>query len=152
VKHDQYSLELVLAPSFVDISASGDVTTRNQQITRLLLKEISAVSMEQKVASVRMFGDLAVVNGTYILQHRVNGQAVDEKGIFSHVFQRVRTNWQCINSQRTVVVEQAVTPAKKKQQSKSSAELPFHIPLIHPGAKSDQQQPPPQSDAVPLPH
>src|SRR5258708_3092751 len=49
VKHDQYSLELVLAPSFVDISATGDVTTRNQQITRLLLKESSAISLEQKV-------------------------------------------------------------------------------------------------------
>ena len=74
VKQDQYALELVLAPSFVDISAAGDVTTRNQQITRLLLKESSPISLEQKVASVRMFGDLAVVNGTYILRHRANGQ------------------------------------------------------------------------------
>jgi hypothetical protein len=143
VKHDQYALELVLAPSFVDISATGDVTTRNQQITRLLLKESSAISLEQRVASVRMFGDLAVVNGTYILQHKVNGQPVDEKGIFSHVFQRVRTNWQCINSQRTVLVEQAVQAPGKKKQAKSSAQLPFHIPLFHEGAQpSDQQKPP----------
>ena len=31
-KRDQYGLELVLAPQFIGISASGDVTTRNQQI------------------------------------------------------------------------------------------------------------------------
>lgn len=152
-KHDQYALELVLAPSFVDISAAGDVTTRNQQITRLLLNENAPVSLEQKVASVRTFGDLAVVNGTYILRKRANGQTVDEKGIFSHIFQRVRTNWQCINSQRTVVVEQALQQAKKKQ-AKSSAEFPFHIPLLHEGDKSSPppQQPQPQSEAIPLPH
>jgi hypothetical protein len=37
-KRDQYGLELVLAPQFIGISASGDVTTRNQQIAQLLVK------------------------------------------------------------------------------------------------------------------
>jgi ketosteroid isomerase-like protein len=156
VKHDQFALELVLAPSFVDISAAGDVTTRNQQISHLLVSETAPVSLEQKVASVRTFGDLAVVNGTYILRKRSNGQAVDEKGIFSHIFQRVRTNWQCINSQRTIVVEQALSAQQKKKQTRSSAEFPFHIPLLHEGAKSNQpaqeQQQQPQSETVPLPH
>ncbi len=151
VKHDQYALELVLAPSYVDISAAGDVSTRNQQITRLLLKENAPISLEQKVASVRMFGDLAVVNGTYILRKHDSGQTVDEKGIFSHIFQRVRSNWQCINSQRTIVVEQPLQAPGKKKQARSNAEQPFHIPLLHPGAKSDQPQQN-SSDSIPLPH
>jgi len=32
---DQYGLELVLSPLFVDVSASGDITTRNQQLADL---------------------------------------------------------------------------------------------------------------------
>ena len=30
--HDQYGLELVLSPLLVDVSATGDITTRNQQV------------------------------------------------------------------------------------------------------------------------
>ena len=37
-KRDQYALELVLAPQYIGISASGDVTTRNQQIAHLFVK------------------------------------------------------------------------------------------------------------------
>src|SRR5271165_3865805 len=36
-KKDQYGLELVLSPQFIDISSTGDVTTRNQNIARLFL-------------------------------------------------------------------------------------------------------------------
>src|ERR1700726_4785931 len=37
-KRDQFALELVLAPRYIGISASGDVTTRNQQIAHLFVK------------------------------------------------------------------------------------------------------------------
>jgi len=33
---DQYGLELVLSPLFVDVSAGGDITTRNQQLAQRL--------------------------------------------------------------------------------------------------------------------
>ncbi len=35
-RHDQYGLELVLSPLFVDISSSGDVTTRNQHVVQAI--------------------------------------------------------------------------------------------------------------------
>jgi ketosteroid isomerase-like protein len=124
LKHDQFALEGVLSPAFVGISAEGEVTTRNQQIARLFVKDsedADAISFEQKVATVRVFGDIAVVNGTYILRYARGGRTIDDKGIFSHVFQKTRTRWQCINSQRTFVVEQAAA-------TKKPGVLPFHIP------------------------
>lgn len=134
-KRDQYGLELVLAPQFIDIASNGDVTTRNQQIARLFLKEIgSPAQLKQKVVTVRMFGDLAIVNGTYTMQKHDNGALVEERGVFSHVFQRVRTAWQCVNSQRTVVVEENLTKSKKKNNNPSPAELPMHVPLVYKGA------------------
>jgi Domain of unknown function (DUF4440) len=135
LKHDQYALEGVLAPSFVDISAEGEVTTRNQQIARLFLKDTDAISFQQKVASARTFGDIAVVNGTYILRYTREGHTVDDKGIFSHVFQRAHNRWQCINSQRTFVVEQ---PANRRPSA-----LPFHLPGSRSGASPPK---PPASD------
>lgn len=134
-KRDQYGLELVLAPQFIDIASNGDVTTRNQQIARLFLKETgSPAQLKQKVVTVRIFGDMAIVNGTYTMQKHDNGALVEERGVFSHVFQRVRTAWQCVNSQRTAVVEESLTKPRKKNNNPSPAELPMHVPLVYKGA------------------
>lgn len=124
---DQYALELVLSPLFVDIAASGDVTTRNQQLAQLINGEDKTVHLEQHIVTVRMLGDVAVANGTYVLHHKINAGPVDEKGIFTHVFQRMHNGWLCVNSQRTVLREEG--PATKTKK-KSESELPFHIPLF----------------------
>jgi ketosteroid isomerase-like protein len=125
-QRDQYGLELVLSPLFVDVSASGDITTRNQQLAQLITGEDKTLHYEQRVITVRLLGDIAVANGTYVLHHKVNTAAVDEKGVFTHVFERLRGGWVCINSQRTVLREES----NAKQKKPSTAEFPFHIPLF----------------------
>lgn len=151
-KRDQFGLELVLAPQFIGISATGDVATRNQQIAQLLLKGAGPDSLEQKVVSVRFVGDVAIVNGTYVMSWKTDKGPVLEKGIFSHVFQHVRTNWLCLNSQRTVVAEttKQVAAAQEKPKSKSSnAQLPMHIPLVYKGPNSTQPPPAPGTGQPP---
>ncbi|MGO9318421.1 MAG: nuclear transport factor 2 family protein [Terracidiphilus sp.] len=128
---DQYALELVLSPLFVDVSAGGDITTRNQQLAQLITGEDKTLHLEQKVITVRMLGDIAVANGTYVMHHKAGSAQVDEKGVFTHVFERARGGWMCINSQRTRLPENT-SPKSKKQ---SNAEMPFHIPFI---GKSDK--------------
>jgi hypothetical protein len=148
VKHDQYGLELLMSPIFIDISSAGDVTTRNQQIAQLFEKGgPQPISMEQRVVNVRNFEDLAVVDGTYIIKWRTNGQVREERGIFTHVYQHVRGNWIGVHGQRTAVVEktdQKTKPADQKTKpvakKSSTAALPFHIPLIYQGKESQSQQ------------
>jgi hypothetical protein len=123
---DQYGLELVLSPLFVDVSATGDITTRNQQVAQTITGEDKTIHLDQRVITVRLLGDIAVANGTYVLHHKVNTSEVNEKGIFTHVFERVHGGWLCINSQRTVLREDS----NAKQKKPSNAELPFHIPLF----------------------
>jgi hypothetical protein len=150
-KRDQYALELVLAPQFIGISATGDVTTRNQQIARLFVKGEEPDSLSQKVVSVRFVGDVAIVNGTYVMSWKTDKGPVLEKGIFSHVFEHLRTNWLCLNSQRTVVAEttkQAASPVKPKSKSTDAA-LPMHIPLVYKGPQSTQPPPKPGADQPP---
>ncbi len=132
---DQYSLELVLSPLFVDVSASGDISTRNQQLAALITGEDKTLHLDQKVVTVRLLGDTAVANGTYVLHHKAASGQVDEKGVFTHVFERLRGGWVCVNSQRTLLREDA--PGKKKKQA-SEAEMPFHIPLFSRSDKKDQ--------------
>jgi hypothetical protein len=136
---DQYGLELVLSPLFVNVSASGDVTTRNQQIVATINQEDKTASTDFRVVTVRMLGDVAVANGTYSYAHKSgNGQEV-ERGVFTHVFQRQHGNWVCLNAQRTLLREDPVGKTKvAKNKTKSEAELPFHIPLFSKSDKSDK--------------
>ena len=80
----------MLSPLFVDVAASGDITTRNQQLAQVITGEDKTLHLTQKVITVRMLGDIAVANGTYTLHHKVNSAEVDEKGVFTHVFERLR--------------------------------------------------------------
>ncbi len=129
-RRDQYGLENVLSPLFLDVSGSGDITTRNQQLAFIIATEDKSLHLDQKVIAVRMLGDTAVANGTYVLHHRGTSGEVNEKGVFTHVFERAHSGWLCINSQRTVLREDG---GKSKKQS--NAELPFHIPIF---GKSDK--------------
>jgi ketosteroid isomerase-like protein len=124
---DQYGLELVLSPLFMEVSATGDISTRDQQVARLINTEDKTVTLDMHVVTVRMLGDVAVVNGTYTFHHKVNGNPAEERGVFTHVFQKVRAGWLCINSQRTQLKE---APPIKQAKKQSGSELGFHIPLF----------------------
>ncbi|MGA3009236.1 MAG: nuclear transport factor 2 family protein [Terracidiphilus sp.] len=132
---DQYALELVLSPLFVDVSAGGDITTRNQQLAQLITLEDKTLNLEQKVVAVRTLGDIAVANGTYVLHHKVGAGEVDEKGVFTHVFEKTHGGWVCINSQRTKL---PVDVGGKQRKKPSQDEVPFHIPFLGKSDKSPQ--------------
>jgi ketosteroid isomerase-like protein len=136
-RRDQYGLELVLSPFLLDVSSTGNITTRNQQVAQAVSSDDKTFNLTQKVVTVRMLGDVAIANGTYELHHKVNSSQMDEQGVFTHVFERVRGGWLCINSQRTPLREDAGLKSKKPQQS--TAEEPFHIPFFSKGDKSSDQ-------------
>jgi hypothetical protein len=98
--------------------------------------EDKTLYLTQKVITVRMMGDIAVANGTYTLHHRVNSAQVDEKGVFTHVFERVRGGWVCVNSQRTAVREDS----NAKQKKSTTTEMPFHIPIFSHSDKNNQDK------------
>jgi len=139
-QRDQYGLELVLSPLFVNVSATGDITTRNQQVVSLITQEDKTAATDMRVVTVRMLGDVAVANGTYSFTHKgASGGMVEEKGVFTHVFQRQHGNWLCLNAQRTLLREDTPGKAgKTKAKTESKAELPFHIPLFSKSDKSNQ--------------
>ncbi len=134
-QHDQYGLENVLSPLFVDVAANGDITTRNQQVVQVISGQDKWLWLAQKVITVRMLGDIAVANGTYTLRHKTGAQPVDEKGVFTHVFERTHGGWMCINSQRTSVLRDETNGKQKKS---SAADEPFHFPLFSHSDKNAQ--------------
>lgn len=140
VKRDQFTLETILAPTFVDISSTGEISTRNQVVASLFEKGTSqTIMMEQRVVSVRIIEDVAIVNGTYIEETKLAGIVREQRGIFTHVYQHVREVWKCVQSQRTALPVAVEEKKKKKSEKHSKAAEPFHIPLFYKGAQSTQQ-------------
>ncbi len=149
---DQFALENLLSPTYIDISASAQVTTRNQFIADTLASlPQPLVSVEQKVVNVRVVSDVSVVEGTYQLQLREGARIRDERGIFTHVWERRHDSWSCISAQRTAVVDQVERKGREGQAGSpaakpSNASEPFHIPLIYKGAPA---KPAPQAPGPP---
>ena len=138
-QHDQYALELVLAPQFVSVSDTGKVEDRDEVVSQMVTKDAPHFTLAQKVASVRIVGDVAVVNGTYDRSYQGSRlghtKAKDEKGVFSQVYVRARNSWECINAQHTLI-EGATTAGKKKTREEASDkhlnhDLGFHLPGLH---------------------
>jgi ketosteroid isomerase-like protein len=147
-KHDQFAMENLLSRDFVGIGADGDITTRNQQIAHLFVTGAEPLSLTQKVIGARVMGDVAVVNGTYVMQWQNGAQKIAEKGVFTHIFRHnAAGNWQCINSQRTVVATEDERKKAAAVHSKSNDQLPLHIPLVYKGPKSTQPAPQPGANA-----
>lgn len=134
-QHDQYGLELVLAPQFVDITDTGEVMNRDQVVSDMVRKGKDAehYTLTQKVVSARVIGDVAIVNGTYDREYpgsrlsRVKPKQV--QGVFSQVYVRARNSWECVNSQRTEIAESTVKSNKKKKSRYSDREKPLHHDL-----------------------
>lgn len=140
VKQDQFTLETILSPVFVDISSTGAVMTRNQVVASMFEKDVPQVTlMEQRVVSVRMIEDIAIVDGTYIEETKLDGITREQRGVFTHIYQHVREVWKCVQSQRTALpVAVQDSGEKKKSRKTSDAAEPFHIPLFYKGAKSSK--------------
>ncbi|MEO6829762.1 MAG: nuclear transport factor 2 family protein [Acidobacteriaceae bacterium] len=140
-QRDQYALELVLAPQFIGISDTGEVLNRDQVVSEMVRKDAPRYSLVQKVVSVREVGDVAVVNGTYNRTYQgsrlSHTKVKNERGVFSQVYVRTRTSWECIHAQETLIQESAAATKKKaKEESKSKGkplghELGFHLPGMH---------------------
>lgn len=138
-KHDQFGLDLVLSPLLVNVAENGDITSHDQQVVQAITNTDRLFFLSQKVISVRMLGDIAVVNGTYLLRHHINEKLVTDRGVFTHVYQRQRGGWMCVNAQRTLVSENSDSRKGKERDKKSSAsDLSFHIPFFSKGNKGPQ--------------
>lgn len=115
---NQYDLELTISPTYVGISGTGVVTNHDQEVANMFVKGTPAQTLTQKVADVRVLGDIAIDNGTYVLRTKAGKGVDEEKGVFTHIFQRTRNGWLCINAQRTIVVNQAIAKAKLDTKKK----------------------------------
>lgn len=136
-QRDSYGLDLVLSPKLVDISSSGQVSSRDEMVAKITQKNSGVISLNQTVAKVNRVGALAIVNGTYAFkfhEDREGRKLKDETGVYSQVFEWRQNTWVCVNSQRTALT--ALTGHsvdKKKSLSQKDDEMqsnPFGLAAV----------------------
>ena len=115
-KRDQYGLELVLTPELIDISATGTVTTRDQQVALLLQRHTEPLLLDQRVVNVRSFGEIAVVIGNYVEQPRAKEKVAWRRGMFIHIYRRELGRWSCISAQRTAIADPSPQKARRAEK------------------------------------
>jgi hypothetical protein len=122
-KRDQFAVDLALAPNYVGISGTGEVLTKNETIASLYVKDLAPDDYKETITSIRPLTDVGIVQGTY----RLTLKGEEQRGIFTHVYLRTRSTWQCVNSQRTIVVEKAVEheTADAKKKNELGLKMPF---------------------------
>jgi len=119
-QHDAYALDLVLSPKMTDISADGQIRSRDQVVADWTQKGAPVRALGQKVTQARILGDMAIVNGIYGIQFRQDDEGrnrPDEHGVYTQVFQRLQNQWVCINSQRTMVPTPHADKKKKEARN-----------------------------------
>jgi ketosteroid isomerase-like protein len=123
-KRDQHALDLVLSPEFIDISASGAVRTRNLQVASIFPRGTDPLSLDRRVLSVRIFGDMAVVIGTYYVEERgPNENPVRRNGMFTHIYRSVRGKWLCVNAHSTATLDPGAQMARGAKKQKDTGHL-----------------------------
>ncbi len=122
---DQYALELVLAPDFLNVGIDGEISTRNLQIAQLLQKHDTLPSLRRRVVNVRDYGDITIVFGTFIERSRADKQTAEHDGVFTHVYQQVRGKWRCVSAHWTALQP---APETRNRRSKKQDDIqPFDV-------------------------
>jgi len=96
IKKDFAALDRVLADDYASIDENGNVQTKAQGIAALKSGEDVNTSQVLSDMKVRVYGDTAVVTGKYVATGTHKGQKNDATGMFTDVWVKHGTSWQCV--------------------------------------------------------
>jgi len=106
LKHDAVALDRILADDIVEVDPTGQVQTKAQDLADLKSGELKLESLSPGDMKVRVFGNVAVVNGPYTVKGTYKGKDISGEGRFTDVFVKRQGRWQCVSTQMTPIVKQ----------------------------------------------
>ena len=99
--HDNKSLEMILADTFIDTEASGSVMNKGQFLAYIKDPSVKHASLTSSDVKIQMFGTTAVVTGTYRDRGTDKGEPYDVQGRFTDTWVQLNGKWQCVSSAST---------------------------------------------------
>jgi ketosteroid isomerase-like protein len=106
VKQDAVALERIVADDIVEVDPTGQVQTKAQDLADVKSGEYKLESFSFGDMKVRVFGNVAVVNGPYAIKGTYKGKDISGEGRFTDVFVKRQGRWQCVSTQSTRITKQ----------------------------------------------
>ena len=101
VKGDVAALGRIYADDIVYVHSGGDVDTRARLLERVGKGSLRYQKLELVDPKVRVYGEAAVVNGAFDVSVQVDGQPVNHRVLYVHVYSRQGGVWRMVAHQTT---------------------------------------------------
>jgi len=101
VKADLEALGRIYADDLVYVHSGGNAETKAQFLDRVRQGGLKYQKVELVDPKVRVYGQAAVVNGAFDVSVQVDGQAVNHRVVYFHVYARQDGEWGLVAHQTT---------------------------------------------------
>jgi ketosteroid isomerase-like protein len=98
LKGDATSLGGILGDTFVTTSPEGKMRSKAETLQRIKSGAVKYQSSKVSDMKVAIYGDAAVVTGTWKGKYVENGKTIDATERFTDTFVRQNGQWKCVSS------------------------------------------------------
>lgn len=103
VNRDSRSLDAMLGANFVNTEYDGEVSDRTKFLADIKDPQFNLTSLTIQDPKVSMYGDSAVVVGTYRTKGTYAGKPYEHVGRFTDTWVFAQGHWQCVASHTSLV-------------------------------------------------
>jgi ketosteroid isomerase-like protein len=100
---DAKALEMLLANSLVSVDIDGSVSTKSEFLASIKAAEYQPAQVVTEQTNVQVYGNAAVVTGTFRVKGTENGKTYLRRERFTDTWVKLNDVWQCVASQTTLI-------------------------------------------------
>jgi ketosteroid isomerase-like protein len=100
---DSKALDMLLATTLVSVDIDGSVASKSEFLASIKAPDYKPAQVVTEQTSVQVYGNAAVVTGTFRVRGTENGKPYVRRERFTDTWIRINEVWQCVASQTTLI-------------------------------------------------
>jgi ketosteroid isomerase-like protein len=100
---DAKALDMLLANTLVSVDIDGSVASKSEFLASIKAPDYKPSQVVTEQTSVQVYGNAAVVTGTFRVKGSENGKPYVRRERFTDTWIKINETWQCVASQTTLI-------------------------------------------------
>jgi ketosteroid isomerase-like protein len=100
---DAKALDMLLANTLVSVDIDGSVSSKSEFLASIKVPGYKPAQVVTEQSSVQVYGNAAVVTGTFRVKGAENGKPYVRRERFTDTWIKINESWQCVASQTTLI-------------------------------------------------
>jgi ketosteroid isomerase-like protein len=100
---DAKALDMLLANTLVSVDIDGSVASKSEFLASIKAPDYKPAQVVTEQSSVQVYGNAAVVTGTFRVKGTENGKPYARRERFTDTWIKINEAWQCVASQTTLI-------------------------------------------------